>query len=601
MDCQSLRCGTGLVRRMHRIRCRECRAAARPDAVLRRGMQRLRAEAPPEGGLEAALAAFGVAPAIRPVQSRRRRSELRGRLLPAGSLTAVSALGAVCWLSYIDADPQVRVPMPRLPSPNAYNLLRTAAAAIPASERRSGPPVGTAEAAEYTDVLRNAIDLHHGVVMSANIADGPRTPPVLGAPDYAYTLKDKRELLARYAPAIYLTRHALPLEYQVLTRDALRLNYDAPAVGAFDDQTYRSDYIQLANALMLDAQVKEASGDTWAAAQSMMDSIELGVLVSHGGTEDLVTGLSCAAAGRVRLWDMVDRLDAAHARAAALRLNEIAARKPAFAEIVVEDKWRLAADLQAHMRRPEWRRTILVPGWSAERSSTVGLASYLYLAPYSKRAILDDITRNMDRLATLSQLPYSDAVPRRLASVPLDGPAQGDPVAAMLVPYFGASYFRDIAASRTELVLLETAFALRAYRLEHHALPDRLDRLVPRYLPAVPEDPFRPGHPLGYRNRVIAARIGGGTERLFPVLYSVGPDGIDDGGSPIDAKSAPGKPSPWYHATSGDLPSPSDKWHSGPMQVRQSWIDESEAKQRLTVRPGSRGDVVAGINVDATP
>jgi len=68
--------------------------------------------------------------------------------------------------------------------------------------------------------------------------------------------------------------------------------------------------------------------------------------------------------------------------------------------------------------------------------------------------------------------------------------------------------------------LLMTELALRCYRSEKSHLPARLDELVPGYLSNVPQDPFS-GRPLIYRPQ--------GKNWL---LYSVGLDGLNDGGKP---------------------------------------------------------------------
>lgn len=73
----------------------------------------------------------------------------------------------------------------------------------------------------------------------------------------------------------------------------------------------------------------------------------------------------------------------------------------------------------------------------------------------------------------------------------------------------------------TERRMAATALALRAYSLAHAGeLPARLDALVPEWLPAIPDDPMAHGRPLTYR-----------PEGADPLLYSVGRNGIDDGGS----------------------------------------------------------------------
>jgi ABC-type transport system involved in multi-copper enzyme maturation permease subunit len=60
--------------------------------------------------------------------------------------------------------------------------------------------------------------------------------------------------------------------------------------------------------------------------------------------------------------------------------------------------------------------------------------------------------------------------------------------------------------------------ALERYRLAHGRWPETLDGLVPALLPAIPKDPYD-GRPLRYR--LVADGV---------VIYSVGPDGQDDGG-----------------------------------------------------------------------
>jgi hypothetical protein len=79
------------------------------------------------------------------------------------------------------------------------------------------------------------------------------------------------------------------------------------------------------------------------------------------------------------------------------------------------------------------------------------------------------------------------------------------------------------------LRLLTVELALRCYRAEQGHGPERLEELVPKHLKRVPLDPFN-GKPLTYRAQ--------GTNWL---LYSVGLDGVDDGGKSVgrSTSSAP--------------------------------------------------------------
>ena len=107
----------------------------------------------------------------------------------------------------------------------------------------------------------------------------------------------------------------------------------------------------------------------------------------------------------------------------------------------------------------------------------------------------------------------------------------------------------------TQNALLAVSFALRAYRLDHGAYPATLAALTPAYLSRVPDDPFAISGPLRYKRQ-------GGKY----VLYSVGPDGKDNGGKPIFDPSKPPPPA------------------------------GSERDYRSAVRNNSVGDVVAGVN-----
>ncbi len=77
----------------------------------------------------------------------------------------------------------------------------------------------------------------------------------------------------------------------------------------------------------------------------------------------------------------------------------------------------------------------------------------------------------------------------------------------------------NFTVARRRLVLTE--LALRCYQAEQGHPPEQSEQLVPKYLKRVSTDPFS-GQSLIYRAQ--------GTNWL---LYSVGPDGVDDGGKPV--------------------------------------------------------------------
>jgi len=79
-------------------------------------------------------------------------------------------------------------------------------------------------------------------------------------------------------------------------------------------------------------------------------------------------------------------------------------------------------------------------------------------------------------------------------------------------------FYAFSASDTAALQGLQQALALRCYSLHYGKYPDRLQQLVPGYLPKIPLDPFT-GRQYAYRSQ------GKGF-----VLYSLGEDLKDDGG-----------------------------------------------------------------------
>jgi hypothetical protein len=132
--------------------------------------------------------------------------------------------------------------------------------------------------------------------------------------------------------------------------------------------------------------------------------------------------------------------------------------------------------------------------------------------------------RCMNRMVHASTLPRSQRKAElselrcELQRV-LDEGAPHEKMAALLLPGIDKvldAHDRYQATLRTARV----AIAVERYRLAHKdkQWPESLDQLVPAYLDKVPTDPFH-DQPIRYR------RVGKDV-----VIYSVGPDGVDDGG-----------------------------------------------------------------------
>lgn len=81
----------------------------------------------------------------------------------------------------------------------------------------------------------------------------------------------------------------------------------------------------------------------------------------------------------------------------------------------------------------------------------------------------------------------------------------------------------DAVKKETQTALLLCQLALQTYHAEHHAYPPTLAALTPGYLSKLPDDPFATSGSFGYRRTPTGY-----------LLYSVGPNGKDDGGKTSD-------------------------------------------------------------------
>ena len=135
-------------------------------------------------------------------------------------------------------------------------------------------------------------------------------------------------------------------------------------------------------------------------------------------------------------------------------------------------------------------------------------------------------------------------------------------------------FYRVLADRRTTAVSL----ACQLYRIDHGEFPQRLDQLVPTYLPAIPADPFSSdGRPIGYAIKTHAPPLSGPR----PVLY------FDPGGGNIVLKPEPyyvwyilpmrGAPVRQYRDISRFVPPPSTKTvNNNPYQSNAPGNDAEE-------------------------
>jgi hypothetical protein len=161
---------------------------------------------------------------------------------------------------------------------------------------------------------------------------------------------------------------------------------------------------------------------------------------------------------------------------------------------------------------------------SAPMASSAGLfnrCTALLLAPAWK---LDGL-RMIERTTRMAEATSAQNWPAAASMIPatLQPPSGPAAVVRLMSSILEPSLDRAVQTHfrlRTDRRLAATGLAVRLYELDHGRRPDVLTELVPDYLASIPTDPFHADN----------AEIRYLPDAPSPLLYSVGPDGVDDGG-----------------------------------------------------------------------
>lgn len=321
------------------------------------------------------------------------------------------------------------------------------------------------------------------------------------------------EILARQRKLV--AQNALAL---VLARQALRVGIEIslPQSQEEDFGELMAPARELARQFTFEAAERAANGDGVAAAQSSLDALELGAQTGRGPHISALSGLAIAQIARRSLQEHAALLSAAQSREVAGLWEKQAARTVEFSQIL-----RIEADFStALMRsRKEWvefddplqrilglfaMKQALADGELAPAEAD----EMLEFLAFSLDDLVADLRVGFDKAIVRAQTPYFAAA----RAEPIQGanPNTGFIVENVASPRTRFSFERDIVSNR----LLVAALRLRAIKLESGQYPATF---------AAGADPFAPDlAPLIYK------RAGNSY-----ALYSVGPDGVDDNGAPI--------------------------------------------------------------------
>lgn len=314
-----------------------------------------------------------------------------------------------------------------------------------------------------------------------------------------------------------------------------------PVRSHLDDRLFSvsGGFRETARTLVGVALYHERLGDYGEAANARLDCIEFGAMIQRGGPFiSSLVGCAVEGIGLEGMGSLLPRLSPDELAHMAARLEVIRGKRCSYSDIIIEESYKAAASDAALWTSPDMVKMLAHPAmWiaadfdlfmgytsmgSTSRSHAQRITSNIRLAFGNKGRMLRENLEYCKALAAEQRGPYTGKSSVPLPKNPL---AFSNEVLVKARP----------ALERKEagIAVIQTEVALRRYHLKHGRCPDKLSELVPAYLKRVPVDPLGLGKPLRYKP------LDSGRDFL---LYSLGPDLKDDGGTPqnpLDG-SAPG-------------------------------------------------------------
>jgi hypothetical protein len=429
----------------------------------------------------------------------------------AAVLGGVVIMGAgVRWYT-ATRNPDIHIPAVTLPNPNAFDLY------LKAGEKLA-----------QNDDVSLAID---------SPKNRKRT----------FTLAEKEALIAQNAEALSLVQEGLKLPYV----EPRKLDPNALF-------PYYAKFRATSRLIRLEGDMLGERGDYPGSMNAYLDGIQYGQQTSRGGALiSRLVSIACQAIDRRPVWNAMEKWDAATLKAGAKRMETITSSHVPFSENLTTEKYFGQNAMSVYFNDTDEMAKMLryldhANGSDAEDSSQVAITSLerlrvqgMYMI-WPKKRVFDTYTSYMDSMIAKAGMPYAQG--KTLPVTPKD------PINGLLMPVFEQARIKDVESSETQNGLLTLTLAIRAYQAEHNgASPATLAELCPVYLSRIPDDPFAlaVSTPFQYHR----------TEKGY-VLYSIGPDGVDNHGEPIEDTTR-----------------------------------DKDNINRYVVNENSKGDVLAGINI----
>ena len=422
-------------------------------------------------------------------------------------LSLASAIVTGCGVAPLDVDKDTPVPQQPQRAASSY----VAPTPMPRIVGKPAPLLASAVAIPDAKLPNpNGYDLLVKAAKSVN-REGAGSPLTMEKLSPEEDLKRQRASTQKNAAPLALVRQALKMPIVVPPKRGLR----APS------PPY-SDLRWLSRIILQESAVRAADGNPNLAVDGALDVVEMGaVLQNNSNSIGMLVGLAIESLGRGDIMRRRGEMSPEEAAQAARRLQAIEAKRPSFAAIQQEVMRNNLSEMRDLLRGPEWKKFRDGSDTKSYARMLKGFGDITALRRTSDLQIESNFMAASQAIIARDRLPYSPKLP----IVP-------DPADAMSALFVGAETSRGVTRSRVSYErnaaahrLLMVDLALQASTPSIDKYPQSLSELAPKYLKPVPRDPFAPNSPLGYKRQ-------GDTF----LLYSVGPDGIDNGGEPIKGR-----------------------------------------------------------------
>lgn len=311
-----------------------------------------------------------------------------------------------------------------------------------------------------------------------------------------------------------------------LFQQALSQNFWTPPRRTNASRTYIPYWLGLMQLITLEGKGRVATGDWNGAAQCALDIMQFGSTIPHGADFAVnALGYQFQENSREDYRYCIQHLQAVQARQAIRRLTWIEQQQASFADVLQEDLYTNYAVMKS-------TNIDILPAQSNNAQQQTRRRF--------REALLDLYIKCMQQDIANARLPYAKQQPY---------PSPQGPYAEELVPDV-ESWATRIAFQQMKYDFLLLATALHAYHVEHTNYPAKLGELAPGYLTALPNDVFAAQG--GYNYKLNGRDY---------CIYSVGPDGHDDGGTPlVETPGKDGKPGTVSKNSHGDIVAESGIW-----------------------------------------